>query len=153
MESRRPRPQASRQPPPRPGPSVVESRRPRPQASRQLAPGSQPENSHEPPRAIIPPEVISRPPTAELAAGQLDADSLPPYDTLDRILELYVEQDCSADAIISQGFAPAEVKRVLRLVDLNEYKRRQSPVGVRLTRRGFGRDRRYPITNAWPLGE
>ena len=101
----------------------------------------------------IPVEVIERPPSAELAAGQLDQDSLPEYNILDRILEHYVEQDMSAEAIIARGFREQEVKHVLRLVDLNEYKRRQSPPGVRLTRRGFGRDRRYPITNAWPLGD
>jgi len=101
----------------------------------------------------IPQQVIDRPPSAELAPDQLDQDSLPPYHELDRILELYVEQDFSADAIIAEGFDETVVKRVLRLVDLNEYKRRQSPIGVRLTQRGFGRDRRYPITNAWPLGE
>ncbi len=102
---------------------------------------------------VIPQAVIDRPPSAELAPGQLDQDSLPPYDMLDRILEAYVEQDLSATAIIAMGFDETTVKRVLRMVDLNEYKRRQSPLGVRLTRRGFGRDRRYPITNAWPLGE
>lgn len=102
---------------------------------------------------VIPIQVIERPPSAELAPDQLDQDSLPPYDVLDRILELYVEQDLSAAAIISLGFEAPVVKRVLRMVDLNEYKRRQSPIGVRLTRKGFGRDRRYPITNAWPLGE
>ncbi|NQV69898.1 MAG: NAD+ synthase [Pseudohongiella sp.] len=101
----------------------------------------------------IPQQVIDRPPSAELAPDQLDQDSLPPYDQLDQILELYVENDYSADAIIDEGFDETVVKRVLRLVDLNEYKRRQSPIGVRLTQRGFGRDRRYPITNAWPLGE
>lgn len=103
--------------------------------------------------AVIPQQVIDRPPSAELAADQVDQDSLPPYDELDRILELYVENDFSADAIVEQGFDIATVKRVLYLVDSNEYKRRQSPIGVRLTQRGFGRDRRYPITNAWPLGE
>jgi len=102
---------------------------------------------------VIPLRVIERPPSAELAPNQIDEDSLPPYERLDRILELYVEQDCSAATIVAKGFAEDEVKRALRLVDLNEYKRRQSPVGVRLTQRGFGRDRRYPITNAWPLGE
>jgi NAD+ synthase (glutamine-hydrolysing) len=102
---------------------------------------------------IIPQRVIDRPPSAELAPDQVDQDSLPAYDVLDRILELYVENDQSATAIIEQGFDEAEVRRVLRLVDLNEYKRRQSPIGVRLTQRGFGRDRRYPITNAWPIGE
>lgn len=102
---------------------------------------------------IIPQQVIDRPPSAELAPGQEDQDSLPPYDELDQILELYVEQDFSAAAIIARGFHELVVKKVLRLVDLNEYKRRQSPIGVRLTQRGFGRDRRYPITNAWPLGD
>ena len=101
----------------------------------------------------IPQQVIDRPPSAELAPDQLDRDVLPEYPVLDQILERYVEQDLSADAIIKAGFAEDAVKQVLRLVDLNEYKRRQSPVGVRLTRRGFGRDRRYPITNAWPIGE
>ena len=100
---------------------------------------------------IVPTAVIERPPSAELAPGQLDEDSLPPYSVLDQILELYVEQDSSAADIIEAGFPEADVKRVLRLVDMNEYKRRQSPVGVRLTPRGFGRDRRYPITNGWPL--
>jgi NAD+ synthase (glutamine-hydrolysing) len=102
---------------------------------------------------VIPQRVIDRPPSAELAPDQVDQDSLPPYDVLDSILELYVENDHSADSIIDQGFDKQVVRRVLRLVDLNEYKRRQSPVGVRLTQRGFGRDRRYPITNAWPIGE
>ena len=104
-------------------------------------------------REIIPQRVIDRAPSAELAPGQVDQDSLPPYDDLDRILELYVENDASAADIIAEGYSEADVMRVLRLVDLNEYKRRQSPVGVRLTRRGFGRDRRYPITNGWPIGE
>ena len=105
------------------------------------------------PGPVIPQAVIDRPPSAELAPGQKDQDSLPPYDVLDRILELYVEQDCSAAAIVAAGFDEVVVRRVLRLVDLNEYKRRQSPVGVRLTQRGFGRDRRYPITNAWDIGD
>lgn len=102
---------------------------------------------------VIPQRVIDRPPSAELAPDQVDQDSLPPYDILDRILELYVENDHSAASIVEQGFDEQVVRRVLRLVDLNEYKRRQSPIGVRLTKRGFGRDRRYPITNAWPIGE
>lgn len=101
----------------------------------------------------IPQAVIDRPPSAELAPGQVDQDNLPPYDVLDRILELYIEEDASSTAIIAEGFDEQVVRRVLRLVDLNEYKRRQSPTGVRLTRRGFGRDRRYPITNAWPIGD
>ena len=101
----------------------------------------------------IPIEVINRPPSAELEPGQLDQDSLPDYDTLDAILELYVERDLSCESIVEKGFLEADVKRVLRLVDLDEYKRRQGPIGVRLTQRGFGRDRRYPITNGWSLGE
>ncbi len=100
----------------------------------------------------IPQRVIDRPPSAELAPGQKDEDSLPPYDILDRILELYVEQDYSAEAIIAEGMEREQVWRVVRLVDLNEYKRRQAPIGVRITRRGFGRDRRYPITSAWKIG-
>ncbi len=102
---------------------------------------------------VIPETVITRPPSAELAPDQKDEDSLPPYDILDRILELYVEQDCSAEAIISQGFAREQVERVVRLVDINEYKRRQAPVGIRVSQRGFGRDRRYPITSGWKLGD
>jgi len=101
----------------------------------------------------IPERVIERPPSAELAPGQKDEDNLPPYAVLDRILELYVEQDQSAEAIVSQGLAREHVERVIRLVDLNEYKRRQAPVGVRISRRGFGRDRRYPITSGWKMGD
>lgn len=101
---------------------------------------------------VIPPRVISRPPSAELAPDQVDEDSLPPYPVLDEILRLYIEEDQSATAIEAKGFGEEEVRRVLRLVDVNEYKRRQAPVGVRLTQRGFGRDRRYPITNGWKIG-
>jgi NAD+ synthase (glutamine-hydrolysing) len=97
--------------------------------------------------------VIERPPSAELAPGQVDQDNLPDYDTLDRILELYIEQDVSAQGIIAAGFDENQVKRVLRLVDVNEYKRRQSAIGPRITPRGFGRDRRYPITNGWTIGD
>ena len=99
--------------------------------------------------SCIPERVITRPPSAELAPDQKDEDSLPPYEVLDAIIEHYVEQDLSASDIIAQGFAEDDVRRVLRLIDLNEYKRRQAPVGVRITQRGFGRDRRYPITWAW----
>ena len=105
------------------------------------------------PQRVIPQVVIDRPPSAELAPGQVDEDNLPPYEILDQILELYVEQDQSAADICARGFDEGVVRRVLRLVDLNEYKRRQSPVGVRLTQRGFGRDRRYPLTNGWEIGE
>jgi len=101
---------------------------------------------------VIPPRVISRPPSAELAPDQVDEDSLPPYPILDEILRLYIEEDQSATAIEAKGFSEEDVRRVLRLVDVNEYKRRQAPVGVRLTQRGFGRDRRYPITNGWKIG-
>jgi len=101
---------------------------------------------------VIPQRVIDRPPSAELAPDQKDEDSLPPYDVLDAILERYIEQDMSADAIIADGFASEDVMRVLRLVDVNEYKRRQAPIGVRITQRGFGRDRRYPVTNGWKAG-
>lgn len=102
---------------------------------------------------VIPESVITRPPSAELAPDQKDEDSLPPYDILDRILELYVEQDFSAEAIISQGFNREQVERVVRLVDMNEYKRRQAPIGIRISQRGFGRDRRYPITSGWKMGD
>jgi NAD+ synthase (glutamine-hydrolysing) len=103
--------------------------------------------------AMIPARIIERPPSAELAPDQIDEDNLPPYDILDQILELYIEGDQSANAIIEKGFEHDTVMRVLKLVDLNEYKRRQAPVGVRLSKKGFGRDRRYPITSGWKLGE
>jgi NAD+ synthase (glutamine-hydrolysing) len=103
--------------------------------------------------AVIPQRVIDRPPSAELAPDQKDEDSLPPYPVLDEILKLYIEFDLSADAIIAEGFDGDTVRRVLRLVDLNEYKRRQAAVGVRVTQRGFGRDRRYPITSGWRIGD
>ncbi len=101
---------------------------------------------------VIPARVITRPPSAELAPDQKDEDSLPGYDILDQILNLYVERDFSAEAIVAEGFDRADVERVTRLVDLNEYKRRQAPIGVRVTERGFGKDRRYPITNGWKIG-
>ena len=102
-------------------------------------------------KIAIPQAVIDRAPSAELAPDQVDTDSLPTYDVLDLILEHYIENDDSAQEIIAKGFDKEVVERVLRMVDLNEYKRRQSPLGIRLTERGFGRDRRYPITNGWPL--
>ncbi|WP_237068702.1 NAD+ synthase [Microbulbifer guangxiensis] len=102
---------------------------------------------------VIPETVITRPPSAELAPDQVDSDSLPDYDVLDQILHLYVDQDMSAAEIVADGFEREVVERVVRLVDRNEYKRRQSAVGVRISRRGFGRDRRYPITNGWKAGE
>ncbi|MBS3805128.1 MAG: NAD+ synthase [Oleiphilaceae bacterium] len=102
---------------------------------------------------VIPERVISRPPSAELAPDQQDRDSLPEYDVLDQILNLYVERDYSAEAIIAEGFERADVERATRLVDVNEYKRRQAPIGIRITERGFGKDRRYPITNGWKIGK
>ncbi len=101
---------------------------------------------------VIPTSVITRPPSAELAPDQKDEDNLPPYSILDQILELYIAQDTSADDIIAEGYDSDTVHRVIRLVDINEYKRRQAPIGVRISQRGFGRDRRYPITNAWKPG-
>jgi NAD+ synthase (glutamine-hydrolysing) len=98
---------------------------------------------------VIPQRVIDRPPSAELAPDQLDQDSLPPYDVLDAILEAYVEQDKSLEELLAAGFAEAEVRRVIKLVDINEYKRRQSAVGPRITPRNFGKDRRYPITSGF----
>ena len=98
---------------------------------------------------VTPERVIIRPPSAELAPDQVDADSLPTYDVLDPILERYIEKDQSADEIIAAGFAREDVARAISLVDRNEYKRRQSPPGIRITSRAFGRDRRYPITSGY----
>lgn len=97
----------------------------------------------------IPQRVIDRPPSAELAPGQLDQDSLPPYDVLDTLLEGYVEKDLSVNDLIKLGFDKDVVRKVVRLVDINEYKRRQAPVGPRITMRNFGKDRRYPITSGF----
>ena len=96
---------------------------------------------------VIPERIIERPPSAELAPDQKDSDSLPDYDILDKIIELYVEQDKSKEEIASIGVDKKIVDRVIRLIDLSEYKRRQAPLGVKITSRGFGKDRRYPITN------
>jgi NAD+ synthase (glutamine-hydrolysing) len=98
---------------------------------------------------IIPERVLTRAPSAELRPDQTDQDSLPPYEVLDPILRLYIEEDQGVDAICAQGFDPAVVRKVTRLVDRNEYKRRQAPPGVRISRRAFGRDRRYPITSGF----
>ncbi len=100
-------------------------------------------------REIIPRRVITRPPSAELAPDQTDQDSLPPYPVLDAILERYVELDQGIGDIVAAGFDEAMVRRVVWLVDRNEYKRRQAPPGVRISRRAFGRDRRYPITSGY----
>jgi len=99
---------------------------------------------------VIPQRVLDRPPSAELRPDQLDQDSLPPYDVLDLIIELYVEQDYSITQLVDEtGFDQEIVKKIVRLVKLNEYKRRQAPPGVRISQRAFGRDRRYPITSGF----
>lgn len=98
---------------------------------------------------VIPERVITREPSAELRPDQIDSDSLPPYEILDPILELYVEQDCPPAEIVARGFAQEHVAKVVRMVDRNEYKRRQAAPGVRITKRAFGRDRRYPITSGF----
>ena len=98
---------------------------------------------------LIPRTIIDRAPSAELRADQLDEDSLPPYEALDRVLEAYVEQDRSREELSQDGFDPDVVERALALIDRAEYKRRQAPPGVRLTPKAFGRDRRTPITNRW----
>ncbi len=98
---------------------------------------------------VIPQRAIDRPPSAELRPGQKDSDSLPPYEVLDPILECFIEDDLSVDEIVMRGFDRETVKRVLDLVKRNEYKRRQAPPGVRVSRRAFGRDWRYPITNGY----
>ena len=107
-------------------------------------------NLHDPYQtcaAPIPLRIITRAPSAELRADQKDQDSLPPYDVLDSILERYMENDQSIESIIAAGFARADVEKVTRLIKINEYKRRQAPVGIRVTHRSFGKDWRYPITS------
>jgi NAD+ synthase (glutamine-hydrolysing) len=98
---------------------------------------------------VIPQRVIERPPSAELRADQKDSDSLPPYEVLDPILEGFIEEDLSVDELEARGFDRATAARVLDLVKRNEYKRRQAPPGVRVSRRAFGRDWRYPITSGY----
>ena len=107
-------------------------------------------NTHDPygtGTAPIPERIIARPPSAELRADQTDQDSLPAYEILDAILERYMENDQSIEDIVAAGFARADVEKVTHLIKVNEYKRRQSPVGIRVTHRSFGKDWRYPITN------
>ena len=99
--------------------------------------------------SVIPQRVIDRAPSAELKANQTDQDSLPPYPALDAILEAYVEHDMSPADIVARGYSHKEVEQVTRLVRVSEYKRRQAPIGVRITNRGFGKDWRYPITNRY----
>jgi NAD+ synthase (glutamine-hydrolysing) len=95
---------------------------------------------------VIPERVLTRPPSAELAPNQQDSDSLPPYEILDPILQRYVELDESAEEIIAAGFTVEDVTRVLKLVNGSEYKRRQAAIGIKISERAFGRDRRYPVT-------
>ena len=98
-------------------------------------------------REVIPRRIITRPPSAELRADQTDQDSLPPYEVLDAILQGYMEEDQGIEEIVAAGLPRADVERVVRLIKINEYKRRQAPIGIRITHRAFGRDWRYPITS------
>ena len=98
----------------------------------------------------IPDRTIEKPPSAELRPGQKDTDSLPPYDELDPVIEAYVEHDLGVDDMIAAGFEQALVERIVRMIDRNEYKRRQAAPGVKITPKAFGRDRRMPITNRYP---
>jgi NAD+ synthase/NAD+ synthase (glutamine-hydrolysing) len=98
---------------------------------------------------VIPENIIVRPPSAELKPDQTDQDSLPPYEILDAIVRAYMEEDRSPREIIAAGLPEADVRRVVRLLRIAEYKRRQAPVGIRITPRGFGKDWRYPITNRY----
>lgn len=100
---------------------------------------------------VIPPRIISRPPSAELAADQLDQDSLPAYPVLDQILEAYIVNDAGFEDMVADGHDPEVLARVIKLIDRNEYKRRQAPPGIRISRRAFGRDRRYPITSGYTV--
>jgi NAD+ synthase len=97
----------------------------------------------------MPERVITKPPSAELKANQTDQDTLPPYEVLDDILECLIEHEMPVPEIVARGHAEAVVRMVWRMLDRAEYKRRQAPPGVKITRRAFGRDRRYPITNAF----
>ncbi len=108
-------------------------------------------NTQGPGEPPIPERILTKPPTAELRPNQLDTDSLPPYETLDPIVEAYVEDDLDVDAIVARGFDRATVERVSRMIDRAEYKRRQAAPGVKITPKAFGRDRRLPITNRYGL--
>ncbi|MDQ1535219.1 MAG: hypothetical protein QOF28_2980, partial [Actinomycetota bacterium] len=101
-------------------------------------------------RDLIPVSILTKPPSAELRPDQKDSDSLPDYSELDPLLEGYVEEDLSTSDLVDRGFDPAVVSRIARLVDRNEYKRRQAPPGGRVSPKAFGKDRRLPITNRWP---
>ena len=98
---------------------------------------------------VLPESIITKPPSAELRPDQTDDQSLPPYELLDPLLEAYVEQDRSAAELVAEGYDPEIVQQITRLVDLAEYKRRQSPPGPRISMKAFGKDRRLPITNRY----
>jgi NAD+ synthetase len=98
---------------------------------------------------VIPERVLTRAPTAELRPGQTDQDSLPPYEILDPIISAYMENDVGPAQIVSRGFRPEDVERVVEMIHRSEYKRRQAPIGIRITHRGFGKDWRYPITSRY----
>jgi NAD+ synthase (glutamine-hydrolysing) len=99
---------------------------------------------------LIPEDVLTKPPSAELAPGQRDDQNLPPYDVLDPIVQGYVEDDLTIEDLVQRGHDEAVVRRIARMVDIAEWKRRQAPIGVRITDKAFGRDRRMPITNRFP---
>jgi NAD+ synthase (glutamine-hydrolysing) len=107
------------------------------------------ERAHRAGGSPVPETIVTRPPSAELRAGQRDDESLPPYEVLDRIVEGYVEADLGRDQLVARGLPAEDVDRVLQLIDLAEYKRRQNPPGIKITTRAFGRDRRMPITNRY----
>jgi NAD+ synthase (glutamine-hydrolysing) len=129
----------------------VAGERPETEGRREAGPqwGTPPPSRSEAGRALIPESTLTKPPSAELRPGQQDTDSLPPYDVLDPILDAYVEDDRDFAEIVRLGFAPETVRRVMRLVDASEYKRRQAPPGIKITERAFGRDRRLPLTSAY----
>jgi NAD+ synthase (glutamine-hydrolysing) len=102
-------------------------------------------------KKIIPQSVLDRPPSAELRPDQKDQDTLPPYEILDPIIQGYIVEDLGFQELVSKGFSAETVRRVIRMIDLNEYKRRQAPPGVKITPRAFGRDWRLPITNHYNL--
>ena len=106
-------------------------------------------NQHLEPQAVIPPAIMNKPPSAELKEGQLDQDTLPPYQVLDPVIKAYAEEDSSYREMVSMGFDPEVVRQVISAVDRNEYKRRQAPPGVKITPRAFGKDRRLPIVNRY----
>jgi NAD+ synthase (glutamine-hydrolysing) len=106
-------------------------------------------NQHGKPHPVIPQSSVDKPPSAELKPDQRDDDTLPPYEVLDPIVKAYVEQDCSYQEMVALGFDPQVVKQVITFVDRNEYKRRQSAPGIKITPRAFGKDRRLPIVNRY----